>query len=168
VHAADDPDAIVKAITATTAAELRQISDWTHDAFLLAANGITYSRQHELVEVRFQQEPLDRALALPQRQLARKSWWATDCRLPYVLCRLRVRGVVADPTTPTGLDSEETLVGVDWDAQTATLRIHTAIGPIRVRARQLRAELLITSHIVNIRRRRVGRVIPYDSTSGPL
>jgi hypothetical protein len=167
VHATDDPDDVVKAITATTAAELREISDWTHDAFLVAA-GITYSRHQELVEVRFQQEPLDRALPLPQRQLAGKSWWATDYRLPYVLCRLRIRDAVADPTTPTDLDDEDTLVGVDWHAQTATLSIHTAIGPIRVRARQLSAELLITSHIVSIRRRRVGRVIPYDSTSGPL
>jgi hypothetical protein len=84
------------------------------------------------------------------------------------LCQLRIRDALADPTTPTDVDDHQTLVGVDWDAQASTLNIHTATGPMRVRARRLSAELLITSQIVSVRRRRVGRVIPFDSTSGPL
>jgi hypothetical protein len=44
VHGADNPDDVVKAITAATAVELREISDWTHEAFLLVGAGIAYSR----------------------------------------------------------------------------------------------------------------------------
>jgi hypothetical protein len=165
-HRKADPEQVVHTIMATTPAQLEAISSYSHDGFLLA-DAIAYTAQDERVEIRFQQEPLDPALPLPRREPVRESWWATEYRVPYLLCRLRVQHVLGRPT-PIDAVEEESLLGIGWDTAAATLNVTTATREIRLRTRQLNAELLITATITSARRRRIGRLIPWDSTSAPI
>jgi hypothetical protein len=86
--------------------------------------------------------------------------------MPYVRCRLRIRRASSWSVPAGDFVGHDLLAGVDWDAKSATVEVSTGWGPIAVVAEQLDVELEITDEVVSVRRRRVGRILPFDSTTG--
>ena len=156
--------AVVQTITAGDERSLEQISDWAHDADLL----VDRSRLEEstgTAHFAFEQEPLDSELALPERVLVGQSWWSSRYRLPFILCRLRIEGAMSWSGPWDYIGDCPSLLGVRWDAKKPAVLVHTTWGEIAVATGALDVTLEITDEIVSMRNRRVGRIVPFDSTS---
>ena len=155
--------AVVKHIKATGFEALEEISGWIHDAELIV-DECRFEESCGRVILAFEQEPLDPALDLPPPEFVSQSWWATEYRMPYLRCCLRVNGVTAYVKGWEDLELSGLLLGVGWKADESTLVVHSDC-PIRVPTSRLDVELEITDEIVSVRKRRVGRLISFDSTS---
>jgi hypothetical protein len=155
--------ALVKRIDAIDEATLADVSGWTHDGHLLAHD---LDVTDGVVVVEFEQEPLESVLSLPNAEFIRRTWWWSEYRLPFVRCRLYVEQ--ARRARATDPDSTGTLLGVRWKPSASRVEIHTTMGPIAVDVDALKVRLEITDDVVTVRRRRVGRLLSFASTSGPL
>ena len=160
---------VIKTYSATDPDQLEEISGWAHDA-LLVDDAIDHLPDERVVEIRFEQEPLDPAPGLPRPEEVGRSWWSIEYRMPFVLCRLRVRGATGAPAIPADTAAGPgSLLGIRWDATASRVRVELDDDAITVPADALDVRLDVTDEVVSIRRRRVGRrIIRFDSTRGPL
>ena len=157
---------VVATIDATHVDSLVTVSGWAHDAHLLSAAPDLAVHDGQ-VSIEFQQEPLDNELDLPRREFVRRSWWATEYRLPFVRCRLMVASARSIVVPNGDLLGDDTLLGVSWNAKKSRVDVDTGWGPIAVNVGALNVRLEITDEVVSVRRRRVGRLLSFDATAGP-
>ena len=154
---------VVRHLTASDPEALEAISGWTHDASFLPEH-FAFDRSEGTVLVGFEQEPLERDIGLPAPELVRESWWASTWRMPFVLCLLRVRRATGCTQPPEELE-DGSMLGVEWDPVRSVVTVHSGFGRIDFPVEALDVELDITDKVSSVRRRRVGKVLPYDSTS---
>ncbi len=153
---------VVATIDATDADSLVAVSGWTHHAYLLVG-ALDVVVHDDTVTIEFEQEPLDPVLDLPQRELVRRSWWATDYRLPYVRCRLHVRSAHRTIAPDRVLLVDTTLLGVRWHGDKRRVEITTGWGPIAVEAEALNVRLEITDEVVSVPRQGIRRLWRVDA-----
>jgi hypothetical protein len=157
--------AVLRTIRACDPVALEEVSGWAHDGDLLIDDR-TFERAAGTLILPFEQEPLGGVSGLPQPELVSESRWAREYRMPYLRCVLRIHRAEGCDADWDGVGPS--LLGLFWDAQKSELVVHTGAEPIRARVTALEVELDITDEIVSVRRRRNGRLLPFDSTSGPI
>jgi len=159
----------MKNLRARTSEQLEEISGWTHDAELLE-DRTSFDAKQRTVEIRFEQELLEGGDgAMPRRSFVARSWWSTEYRVPFVLCRLRVRSALGPASVPAEMDvGDLSLLGTRWEPGAEQVTVFASWGRIEVPVDELDVELEITDEVVTMRRRWVGRIVPWTLTRGSV
>lgn len=155
---------LLEHLLATDGEALGDLSTWLHDADA-QVNAISWDPITRALIVPFTQEPFGVGGLAPRR--VRRTWLYDEYELPLLACRLIVHGA-GRPRSRDPLDGVNwaTLLGLGHYEAIAALRIDFGDGGwLEVPVRSLFVELEVSDVVVTLARRRVGRWIPFSSTS---
>jgi hypothetical protein len=154
---------VIKRLAATDPDALPEISGWLHDAYFDTAN-LTFDERDGTVTILLEQEPLEHHQQLPSPEHIRKTALYDEFAMPYLRCILRIAGA-SSLRLPEDAELLSMLLGLRYDpAGRVRVQVDTAEW-IDIAVDHLDVELEITDTIEQIRRRRVGRGLRWDSTS---
>lgn len=155
---------LLEHLLATDGESLGDLSTWLHDGDA-ELRGISWDPVTRALIVPFAQEPFGAGGMQPRH--VRRTWFFDEYELPMLACRLIVHGA-GRPRSRDEL-SDRTwvgLLGITHYEAIAALRIDFGDGGwLEVPVRSLFVELEVSDVVVTVARRRVGRWIPFSSTS---
>jgi hypothetical protein len=155
---------VVKRFVARSAAELDEISGRAHDG-VFDPEELRFDDEAAVVELPFANEPHDVEPRIPAAVHVRSTWRYEEYALPFIRAVLTVHEATAlrapDP------DDMDELIGIRYDEERGLVCIWTGmlIDVIEIDVDALHVELAVTDEIQSVKRRRVGRLHPWDSTS---